>query len=549
MHPSTAAAIECTAQTAVPRALVLRSCRPHVFAAALAAFRQSWPGAHVSALSHPGHRASLAAHGVDTVIEVPGTRFGLLRLPLRLFAELRTMRFDVVMVPLMSGPFAAHLNLMLLAIACGTPRVAVFAPDLGLQERSRRLMWREVIRAFPQVIAARFDTPLALALMFAAWLTPRRKAAASTPKRVLHIITSWGVGGAQRQLAELVRHCPADRVSTDILVLAREDGDFSSSHLGGHGVRIRYASAWPRLAPTIREIGRLCREERYDLVHTWLFLANALGVAGARLAGTPRVISSVRNLSLWKRTWANRPWFRLADALSSRASDVVTVNGSALVHDHSRWALVRRRRIAVVPNGLSTKGLDIHRAHARRRLYAELAIPLRTTLVGAVGRLATEKDHQLLIDAWRIVAPRNAELLIVGDGPLRASLQAQIDQSGLPIRLLGESDRAREIIAALDLFVLPSRIEGFPNVLLEAAMLGVPVIATDTGASRDVVMNEEDLVPVGNVDALASTLAAHLATPDAPTRRAFGRRLFVRRTFTIDRMVERWLALYDGAAQ
>ena len=116
-------------------------------------------------------------------------------------------------------------------------------------------------------------------------------------------------------------------------MLAREDGDFSSSHLGGHGVRIRYASAWPRLAPTIREIGRLCREERYDLVHTWLFLANALGVAGARLAGTPRVISSVRILSLWKRTWANRPWFRLADALSSRPSDVVTVNGSALVHE------------------------------------------------------------------------------------------------------------------------------------------------------------------------------------------------------------------------
>ena len=98
MHPSTAAAIECTAQTAVPRALVLRSCRPHVFAAALAAFRQSWPGAHVSALSHPGHRASLAAHGVDTVIEVPGTRFGLLRLPLRFREYACTMRQHIDLV-------------------------------------------------------------------------------------------------------------------------------------------------------------------------------------------------------------------------------------------------------------------------------------------------------------------------------------------------------------------------------------------------------------------------------------------------------------------
>ena len=407
------------------------------------ALRRSWPDAHVSALSHPGHRGALAAQGIDNVIEVPGSRFGLLRLPFKIFAELRATQFDIVMVPLMSGPFAAHLNLMLLAIACGARRVAVFVPQIGLQERSRSKMWRDLLRSLPQVVAARFDTPITLALMFAALMTPRRQAVASTPKRVLHIITSWGVGGAQRQLAEFVQHCPADRISTDILVLAREDGDFSSGHLGNHDVRIRYSSAWPQLAPTIREIAQLCRDERYDLVHTWLFLANALGVAGARLAGTPRVISSVRNLSLWKRTWANRPWFRLADALSSRASDLVTVNGSALVSDHSKWALVGRRNIAVVPNGLSTKGLDINRAHARRSLCAALGIPSRMTLVGTVGRLATEKDHQLLIDAWRLVAPRNAELIIVGDGPLRAALQSQINQSGLAIRLLGESDRAR----------------------------------------------------------------------------------------------------------
>ena len=105
-------------------------------------------------------------------------------------------------------------------------------------------------------------------------------------RRVLHVISSWGIGGAQRQLAELIQHYPAG-YTADVFVLSG-DGNFSTQHLRGHEVTIRSSSSWPYLSLTILEIARLCRAERYDVVHTWLFKANVLGVTAARGAPTAR---------------------------------------------------------------------------------------------------------------------------------------------------------------------------------------------------------------------------------------------------------------------
>lgn len=548
MLPSAAAtSVASVSAAARPRVLVLRSCRPHVLDAALGEFRKHQPDAHFVALTHAGHRDALRQHGIGECIEIPGSRFGVLHLPVRTWLALRAARFSTVLVPMMWGPLYLHANLALLALVTGAARIAAYSPDGGLEQRGWWETCRDLVCAVGAVLVHRLDVPLALSLMLLAPLMPRRRPRTAEPRRVLHVISSWGVGGAQRQLAEFLQHSPADRYASDLFVLSRADGEFSSQHLRGHDVRIRYARQWPRLTPTMLEIARLCRAERYDVVHTWLFMANALGVAAARLAGTPRVISSVRNLSLWKRTWANQSWFRLADTLASFGSDVVTVNGTSLVADHGAWARTPARRIAVVPNGLSTDGLDLDRDAAARALRAQLGLSARTAIVGTVGRLAPEKDHALLITAWIAADLPDAHLVIVGDGPLRPALQARIDGTRAAITLLGESASARQVMAGFDLFVLPSRIEGFPNVLLEAAMLGVPVLATDVGASRDMVRQDEDLIPAGDPGALTTRLAGHLRDLDGPRRRAHARRAFVREAFTIDRMVERWVSLYDGA--
>lgn len=534
----------------VARVLLLRSCRPHVLDRAIRAVRATWPAVTITALSHAGHARALEAQGADETIEVPGRRFGVLSTPWETLRAIRAARYHAVIVPQMVATGFGHTNLYQLALATSAPAVAIFDPDHGLRWHSRRELLREVVRHWPAGLRQWLDVPLALCLMAlaAVWPRPRPRPLSPRSRRVLHIITSWGVGGAQRQVAELVRHCPPD-MHVDIFVLARSDGDFSTRHLRGHEVRIRYAKEWPMLAKTIREIAALCQAEEYDIVHTWLFLANALGVAGARLARVPRIVSSVRNLSLWKRTWTSRRWYRLADILSARASDAVTVNAGALVADHAAWARVSPERIVVVPNGLAVDSCDIDQRVARSRLCASLNLDAGVRLVGTVGRMAPEKDHPLLLDAWALVQRRvpDAHLVIVGDGPLRPAIDARVQAEGLRVSLLPEDAGARDIMAGLDVFVLPSRIEGFANVLLEATMLGIPVLATDVGAARDVIVDDADLSPVGDFAALAERLAAHLANLAGPRARAARRQIHVRHTFTVDRMVERWLTLYAGA--
>ena len=203
-------------------------------------------------------------------------------------------------------------------------------------------------------------------------------------RRVLHIISSLGFGGAQVQLAEVLNRTPAAQYDVELLVLGRSDGDFSRQWLNRDDVTISFLDEWPRLTPAVFEVRDRCRAGQYDLVHTWLFMANIVAVAGARLAGVPLVIASVRNLSVWKREqWYRKWWHRTADVLGSHAADVVTVNANALVADHAKWALMSRSRIRVIHTPRSI-AIPRGRRDARSRLI-ERGRARRRVLVGTSG--------------------------------------------------------------------------------------------------------------------------------------------------------------------
>ncbi|MGE3276412.1 MAG: glycosyltransferase [Vicinamibacterales bacterium] len=543
LRPSTALAPSYAADGPAVRLLVLRTCRPAEWEQGLTAFQSELLPSELTVVS-AGPRPSADADARRATITVRGSRFGLRSLTaIDLLRASR--RATHVGVPQMWSAPSAYVNVYSLALLLA-PNILLWSPQAGLVRHTRWSLLRVVLG---HLWAHYFDVPRFLALAAAAVLWPRRRQPREDgPLRVLAVITSWGVGGAQRQLAELARGLPPGRASLDIFVLARADGDFSSRHLAGHPVSIRYATDWTSLVHTVLELRALCRREDYDVVHTWLFYANVIGVTAARLAGTPRVLASVRNLSTWKRQWATRWWFRTADALSSWASDRVTVNAAPLVADHARWAFVPRRRITVVPNGLTAPDLvpgRDERAALRRRLGLSVDCPV----LGTVGRLAEEKDHATLLGAWKRVLRRHpgATLVIKGDGPLAARLRAQA--ATIDGRVIFDTDPADPLpfIAGLDVFVLPSRIEGFANVLLEAALIGVPVVATDVGAAREIVGAAGDLVPVRDALRLAERIEAVLSDLPTARTRAAARCRRVRQDFTTDRMVENWLSLYHGA--
>jgi glycosyltransferase involved in cell wall biosynthesis len=533
-----------------PRVLVLRSCRPPQFAAAVEVAKRRLPEAEIVALSHAGHHESLQSSGVDRIIEVPGRRLGVFSLGLSRIRRLRRERFDEVVVPQMNPHPAGHGNLYRLAAALGPTRVIVFPAPYEPLVNERRGFLVHALRVTCLEGLAWFDRPVfVLALLAAAVCSPRRAARHGQRKRVLHVISSLGVGGAQRQLAELVNRTPADQYDVEVLVLGRHDGEFARQWLPREGVRVTYLTWWPRLASSVLEVRRHCVAGRYDIVHTWLFMANVIGVAGARLAGVPRVIASVRNLSLWKRTWYRQWWFRLADVLGSRAADVVTVNAEALTSDHARWARYPVSRIRVVPNGLDPSMFLLDSREARKPVRTAAGLPGGSVVVGTVGRLAPEKDHCTFLRMIRIVREVRTDVhaVIVGDGQLRQQLEATAVELGIDtaVTFLGERDDARRLMAGFDVFVLPSMIEGFPNVLLEAVFLGIPAIATRVGGSTDVLENPHDTFAAGDAETAAARVLEIIQQPDVAAADAAAARRRALTLFTADRTAGRWFALYQ----
>ena len=537
-----------------PRILVLRSCRPAQFEAAVAGVRERRRDAEVVALSNSGHQESLLSAGVDRIIETRGARLGLFRIGPRMLRRLRREQFDEVVVPQMIAKADGHGNLYRLVAALRARRVTVLDGEgnsilamTGEEFAGHAVqgVWSDVLRWVERPIVL-------LGVLIAAWCWPRRAAPVRAQRRVLHIISSLGVGGAQRQLAELINRTPADRYHVDVLVLGPCDGEFARQWFARADLRVTYLTQWPRLVSSVLEVRRHCLAGGYDVVHTWLFMANVIGVAGARLASVPHVIASVRNLSLWKRKWYRQWWFRAADALCTHAADVVTVNAEALRDDHAAWACYSPERIRVVPNGLEPSQFLVDTADAHRRVRDAVGLGSDAAIVGTVGRLAPEKDHHTFL---RVIAAVRKTLphvhgVIVGDGQLRTRLERLIVEMGLKghVTLLGERSDARRLMAGFDVFLLTSTIEGFPNVLLEATFLGVPSVASRVGGSVDVLPNPDDLFAAGDISAAAARViellsdrASAVAAADLTRQRALT-------CFTADQTAQRWFALYDRSS-
>jgi glycosyltransferase involved in cell wall biosynthesis len=181
-----------------------------------------------------------------------------------------------------------------------------------------------------------------------------------------------------------------------------------------------------------------------------------------------------------------------------------------------------------------------------------LGLPAGAPVVGAVSRLAWKKAIVHLVQATpRIVeALPQARVVIAGDGPLRAELEAEAAALGVAdhIRFLGSREDSIDLMALFDVFVLPSVVEGMSNALLEAMAVGRPVVATDVGGNSEVVADGETgfLVPASAPDRLAAAIVKLLGAPEmAAEMGAAGRRRVIEH-YRVDIMTRRIEAMYDA---
>lgn len=533
------------------RILVVRCCRTRVFIDAIRTIRRQYPDSEIWGLAQEQHHGELQPW-LDCFIPYRRRRFGPFRIPVLLLRRIRKRRFDVVVIPYMDSYDADYYSVLEMAAFFAASSVIIIPGGRSIRNYDRKRFYEFVFWN----LAKRwiwFDVLLLFGFLIAALLKrkrPPRSDCSEHRKRVLHIIGSLGFGGAQVQLAELVRQTPSYLFDVHILALDHHDDCFFRFRIPSVVQVMHLDDTWPCHSASVWEIMRICRKGRYDIVHNWLFLPSVVGAAGARLAGCARIIISVRNLSLWKRTWNNVWWFRTADALTARIADAVTVNGRALIADHARWALFPKNRIVCVPNGLNPDDFAFCTGESRERLRRLLGLETDALVIGTAGRLAVEKHQELFLQiVFRLKrAGHDLRAVIIGDGPLRPELESIVRRMNLCdcVHFMGLQKESRPLIAGLDLFLLTSRIEGSPNALLEAAFLAVPSLSTDVGAAPDILNHADSVFPVGDVE--TGFRKAHELLSDLQTSRSRARevRSWVLRNLTSQRTASAWLALYSG---
>lgn len=338
--------------------------------------------------------------------------------------------------------------------------------------------------------------------------------------RVALLLADLGAGGAERVVLMLAREFIAVGVSVDLVVLRRSgellaeipDGvrlvALTDATDRGKPRRLALAAFLPML--------RYFRRERPVAVLSTLTGTNLFALLTRALSGVDarlvlREAAPLSNSASWRRRVLMRVGYRHADRV------VAVARGIA--NDLSSLG-VPASKLRVINNPVDLAGL-------RARAAAELVVPgldaRRLPLVLSVGRLAVQKDYATLIRAFaRMRQSIAAQLLIIGEGPCRAELEALVLELGMndAVFLPGHARNPYPAFRHADVFALSSRSEGFPNVLLEALALGVPVVATDCDYGPREILGGGDLgglVPVGDVDALADALAKQLArTARAP---------------------------------
>lgn len=281
--------------------------------------------------------------------------------------------------------------------------------------------------------------------------------------------------------------------------------------------------------------------DSHSSTDTWLsaLACGALQIRGKR----PPVLVRTRHISTAVPRDAMTRWL-----YTSATAEIVTTGETIRTH-LVRDLGVPAGRVTSVPTGIDTRRFTPGNRLAARR---GLGLPSDVPLIGIVATLRSWKGHRFLIDAVPLLAHRDAEVLVVGEGPQREALSLQIAELGLTrrVRLVGNQNDVVPWLTALDVFALPSYAnEGVPQALLQAMLVGVPCVTTDAGAIGEAAIADCTALVVArqNAVALAAGIDRLLGDFALAQRLASAARERALSGFSLDAMLDRMEAVLARA--
>lgn len=363
--------------------------------------------------------------------------------------------------------------------------------------------------------------------------------------KIVHVVESLAVGGLERVVLNLAswqcRHGHASRV-----VCLFHDGALADEAraLGLDVVAIGKDAGFDVRA--LCRLRMLLRDSGADVLHTHNPMAHYYAVGAALGLGIGRVINTRHGMGPSQHASRLDRLYRMAMLRTDVAVSVCHEGRSRFVDR----GVIPAAKARVIPNGIALSGIDRRSSTARESLLASLGRPSSSVVLGTVGRVSPVKDHATLLEAVRLLhlAGRQVQLLVVGDGESRASLEALARTLTIEecVHFLGMRHDVGRLLGAMDIFALSSISEGYSLALVEAAAASLPIVATRVGGNADIVIDGVSglLVPAKDPRSMADALLR--LVDDHPLREKMGSvgREWALQNGTIDAMGQAYLGVY-----
>jgi glycosyltransferase involved in cell wall biosynthesis len=373
--------------------------------------------------------------------------------------------------------------------------------------------------------------------------------------RILHV-TATTTGGVGLLILLLVKHL--DPRAFEVAVAFGRgyllDRSFDEAGVEVHTLGTSRRIGIRSILKGTLQVYRILCQGRYDIVQSHTSVGGVIGRLAGWAARTPVVLWTVHGLGAHPGhpAWKRFP-LRIAESVLDWFTDHYVAVSEDLRNQGVRAGIYRAEKVTIIPNGLQLDHVpSTFDAAAKRRA---LGIPARCPVIGTVTRLEPQKANEVFLRAVARVITRvpNLVTLIAGEGPQRKELEELAADLGLAGRVsfLGWRTDAVELVGALDIFCMSSRWEGCPMVLLEAMAMRRPVVATDIGGVREIVINEETglLVALNDSEALANAVLRLLGADAERERFGEAGRRRVEECFSAEGMLDAYGHLYRNLAR
>jgi len=360
--------------------------------------------------------------------------------------------------------------------------------------------------------------------------------------KICYVIGQLDRGGAERQLYELAKGI--NRGVFHPVVVSLSSGGCWVEEFRKLGIQvIELQRRKNRELSRLSRLIRLFRTIRPDIVHTYLYSANSYGRIAAIVTGVPVIIASERSLPEVGKDKSRRQVF--IDRILALFSHGIICNSRKAAETLVERYSFDPGKVFTVHNGISTDDFFKETGIAGKARTGQ-------KVVGTVGRLHPSKNHRLFLDAARLVLERTGsghlKFIIIGDGESRGELERHAQRSGIADNVVfaGERMDVPAMLKGMDVFVMSSLYEGLSNAIMEAMLAGLPVVATDAGGNRELVVDGETgfLCPLDDASSLAERILYLLGNGrEAVLMGARGRERVIRE-FSVEKMVRATEKIY-----